>query len=648
MTAPSLPVRLCLCLAVSLCSVSLLSTDSIRAQGTRADWSRQHTPTELGRWMQQHFVGKSRVSSRKALAAARSLGWLRTGDELRLFKAQYRALMSQQGTGRVYRGAVSGSPLRATQLPAGAGGYGPMATINEQEYNGSTGFSNDVGPLTPVVTTIKGSLAARDMDSFRFVMPAEGVIKVGLLSTGTPPRYIITSEDGDELWGMVNENTGTFDMDLPKGTYHFVLYSFTNAGSYTLNLSAQFVTRPTLALGKTNSYKLKTDRLELFKLVLPSDGRIRLTLASTGGTDTYLYLLNQSWRYIYEVDDDSASTTGDAGLNAMLPAGTYYVYVIPDADTTTSITATHTPGSIPLLATSMSGNIPGGEEDFDLYRVVMAKTETLQMSIVGNGSNPIQDSYIQVFDRNMAQALDADEQNAGNSSLSKFSAVFPGGIFYAASTGFYDLGGYTISKSTTTGSTTAARAGTTPGNITTMDTAQTFAFSVRTPTGCTLEIVENTLLDAELFVLDAKTGLAMGWADESFGARTCGFGRVLPVGDYLLIVKDWDGGTGTFDANIEAPLAQVGASPSVVLRGGEGNLMVFLASGSALPTGVPVLPSLIDGLLLVGLGGSLTFPVTLPTGGVVDLKASLPKGVYLQAVEFDLTTLKGRFTNRIE
>ena len=57
------------------------------------------------------------------------------------------------------------------------------------------------------------------------------------------------------------------------------------------------------------------------------------------------------------------------------------------------------------------------------------------------------------------------------------------------------------------------------------------------------------------------------------------------------------------------------------------------------------IPGLTEGLLLVGLAGSVSFPLVLPAGGLLDLKISLPKGVFLQSVEFDLTTLMGTFSN---
>ena len=404
---------------------------------------------------------------------------------------------------------------------------------------------------------------------------------------------------------------------------------------------------PTLALNKLTPVSLDKS-LRVFRVVLAEDGRVTLKLASSPSADTSLWLLNSNWRYMFDVDD-AGSTGSDAGLNALLPKGVYLVYLTADVATTTGITTTFKAATIPALeTTALNGVLAGGEEDFDLYQVTVGESELTTLTIRGNGSNAIGDSYLRVYDSNMALALESDDESASASTLSSISATLPAGTYYAASVGYYDTGGYTISKTKATGSTVTAKAGTNKASITTLNSAVALRLSLRTPSRIEFDVVEETLADAEIFVLDAKTGLSVGWEDDAFDAASCSFGTQLAAGDYFVIVKDWSGGSGSFDVRIIPPMQRWGEAHAVMSYGHEGNPLFLVVGRKQVPATNP-LPGLVSGNLLIDLSGAGIFRLALPKGGILDFKAGMKpnSGLFVQTVEFETTT-RGAYSNLLD
>ncbi|MHC4898663.1 MAG: hypothetical protein ACYTGW_16320 [Planctomycetota bacterium] len=618
-----------------LSALTLLGAADLAAQ----HWHLTRSPQALEAWIGQRFQGRDVVPLRSVLGAARHLGWVKTAADAKLLKRQFRAIARQRGRTARF--------LDLMKTPALEPSAGPLAATVEKEYNDSEGFANDVGTVTTVAQTISGSLAANTVDSFAVTVPVDGVLQVAASVTGTAPEVLITSADGDEVWGMASSKAPPLDVEVPKGRYHVLLYQAQGTATYSLSLKMKVQPVSTLALGKQTQVALNTN-LKALKVVLAQDGRVTLNLSSTGSADTHLWLLSSSWRYLFDVDD-AGSTGTDAGLNALLPKGVYYVYLTSDAATTATITANFKAARIPLLGTAaINGTIPSGEEDFDLYRMVVGNAELVTLAIRGNGASPISDSYLFVYDSNMALSLESDDENASNSTLSSFTATMPPGTYYAASTGFYTKGGYTISKNTGKGSTVTAQAGTNAVTITTLDTAATLKLSLLTPSRIEFNVVEGTLIDAQVFVIDAKSGLSVGWEDDAVDATSCRFGTHLPAGDYFVIVKDWDGGTGTVDVRIIPPMQRWGTAFTARARGHEGNPLFLVIGTKQVPAQNPLL-GLVTGNLLIDLQTAVIFPLGLPTGGILDFQAGMKPntGFLVQTVEFETTT-SGAYSNLLK
>lgn len=573
------------------------------------------------------------LTLRRALKEARPDG----GVHAAVLKRQLRALAREHG--RSGRFLCRGSSMRRDEP-------GPLAATPEKEYNDSEAYAHEVGVLGTVAQVVTGSLGAREVDSFGVSLGADGVLQVAAQVQGTPPEVQVTSADGDEVLGMAWSKAPPLNLEVPAGRYFVRLYQPTGSCSYSLSLGMKSQALAALAPG-TASVSVGPG-LKALKLTLTEDGRVSIRLASSPSADTSLWLLNGRWRYVFDVDD-AGSIGREAGLNALLPKGEYFVYLRADVSTTTKVTTTLQASKIPVLGTTaLNGVIGGGEEDLDLYQVTVGAAELTTLAIRGNTGTPIGDSYLMVLDSNMGLALESDDEGGSLSSLSSISGVLPAGSYYVASTGYYDIGGYTISKATAKGTTVAAKAGTNQGTITALDSAVTFSLSLKTPSRVEFEVREDTLADAEIFVLDQKTGLSVGWEDDSFDASRCSFGTRLPAGEYYVIVKDWGGGKGSFDVRIVPPLARWGEAWTVMARGHEGNPLYLVIGRKQVPATNPLV-GLVSGNLLIDLSGASVFPLALPKGGFLDFRAGMKpqSGLFVQTVEF-ASPSRGEYSNLLD
>jgi hypothetical protein len=601
-----------------------------------ASAAAQSWPTssqQLEAWVRSQFAGEAKVTLRAVLNEARVKGLIRSPRDRHALKRSFRAISRSQGGSRQLL------ELQPRVLPIA---FGPLATT-EREYNDTPGYADHMGTLTPAGLSAQGTIASGDSDCYSFDVPVEGTATFNVTTSASSLSYYLFSERGEYLeWG--ESNIPSFG--LPAGRY-YIGFDASGPGSYTLNVGLTIQPLPVITPVGSNSYSIGTDP-KTFKVIVPSDGRFSLQLSSSGGADTELFLYNSKMRYMFDVWDDSRSVSGvDAGLDAQLPAGTYFVTVRSDAPTTTQFTSAFTAGALPTLAcaSSFNGTI-NGEESFDLYRVVTSSSQSSTISITQRG-NSIQDSYLVIFDRQMGFLVESDEETPA-SSMSGLSVTLPSGIFYAASTGYYDFGDYSMNRSCATAATTPALPGRNSGNVAMQATAISHTLTLRNDVPCEVEVTENTLFDAMVGIVDAKTGLSMGQNDTAWHYGSCNVAGPLAAGDYWFLVKDWDGGTGTYDLDILTPLYR-GAGNQLRGLDKQNNVIVFLAALGSFP-GVNPVPGLTTGNLLVDPLSMITFSVVVPANGKLDYGVPIApgSGLFLQQISFGGNPLQGVFSNRLD
>ncbi len=622
---------------------SLLVTLALLVSSAHAqNWSQTRTQVDLETWIASQFQGKQRVGLPAVLNAAKAKGWLQTASDRKLIKRQFRAIArTRPGSGHSINLGVIGK-MSHDHLPLAA---------QDLEYNDSTAYANDFGPVAPGVNSVSGNVLAGEIDSFRFEVLADATVVFSAAVNGPLPMMEITNAAGSDMWDMGFFSTPSATVNFPKGVYDVRLHGTAGAASYVLDLNVNSAPMPVLTPGQSISSALPATGLVGHRVVLPADGRLDVQ-SNAGGQDTILYLVNEDFCYVYTVEDDSRSASQlDAGLNALLPQGTYYLYFYSGNGNalSTVITTAFTAMTIPPLGgTTLTGVIAGGEEDFDTYTLLASQPEAITVTGAPSSAAPTSDAYFMLHDRRMTVAQDLDDSGLGNSLFPAGTVTMPAGLYYVSSSGMYDLGGYSVSRSSGPAVTTAALPGLNRGNLALSDVALTYTFSVQNDTPCEVDVVELGMSDAEVFVIDAKTGLSLGWSDTPFGDASCNFGPVLPKGDYYVIVKDWDGGPGTFDMLLNTPLHRR-AADRVFAVGTQGNPIVLLAGFGQTP-GINPLPNILVGDVFVDLNGSFTASVPMAANGVLDWGFSLPpgSGIFLQHLEIDVSLGKGFFSNLLK
>ncbi len=553
---------------------------------------------------------------------------------------------------RAWRRVVGRFRARSVHhVDARRSGATPNALVfTEREYNRSSAFADNAGILTPRGLQIDGSAVSGDVDTYAVRVLLDGNATLRLAGRGSTPisggGFVIFNERGyvyQASLGSVS-SFGSLQQRLPRGRY-FVQVRPRGIGDYRLDCQLKLGPIPALPLRGTKAITITKDP-SLYRFTVPVDGVYRITIQG-GVLDSLLTLYNAGLSWMYEVDDDSASTNTDAGLRAHLVKGDYFIALEAGGTGAATVTTKFTPRSIPALACgkSLNGTIPGGEEDFQLYRLALSSAQELQVSVQPRGTtNVLSDAYLWVYDRLGNEIMESDDDWAATGSI--VTGTFPKGTYYAASTGFFSAGDFTISAQCGAPVVTRAAPGTSrAAAIPRKDGHVTFTMDLGTPAGVDFQVFEQSLPDAELGVVSAATGLAVGWNDDTALKPDSEVSARLDRGRYYAIVHDYCGDDGTFRLMFNAPLFRDGSTPVLHGLGKNGDFTIPIASTRSVP-GFLIAP--FGGLFQLDLAASVVIgPVLIPGNGDLRYPFPFPKntGVVLQALHLDIRAPAGEFTN---
>ncbi|MCA8970998.1 MAG: hypothetical protein KDC95_14495 [Planctomycetes bacterium] len=626
--------RIARTLALS-CSLGLLTT-TLSAQSF-----------DFRSYIHKTWSDTSALSAHKFLERAAADGLLKSNSDRHRAKAAWSDVV------------LGGRRMRFAQRVRATKAMDPIvsplaAAVPEREYNGSIGFADDGVALTPAGIQFTGAIGATgEIDSFKFKTVVDGTVTITMQGQGSTPLqrgdFALFNERGHLIYFGESTTTtpATLSLDVPAGTYYIVAEGV-GTGSYGINVAFAIKTITALPLSGSINPTL-SPALSMFKFVLPSDGTYSITINGGANIDSILVLHSSMLSYMFDVDDASTSANYDAGLKARLPGGTYYVMLTTYGNTgPVALTTSFTAGAVPVLScnASVSGTIPGGQEDFDAYRVVVSPTQDLTLSVMPRGTaQPIGDPYLFVYDRECNEITESDDDYNFVGSIC--GGTLPTGTYYAASTGYWDYGDYTIASKCQASATTKTYPGTTTGgSLPAIDTHTTFLVEVGTPAGLEFQVNENTLPDAQIGIVDAATGLSWGYNDDSwFGNAGAEVDGRLAKGNFHAIVKEYAGDSGTFDLTINAPMFR--AQTTNLLRGlGKNGDFAILILSTNTTSGLAIPP--FGGFLELDLTtGFVVGPVAIPGIGELNYGFAFPpnSGVALQSLHFDVTVLGGEFTN---
>jgi len=629
-------------LVASLAAVCVSVGANLDAQNQ--NWGQSHSEQDLQAFIETNYAGR-RISTSKIQRAARTRGWLATQADAKVFKQQLRSIARRIGPSTRFLSVPD-----PTLQPVKGKWRGSLAAAPEVEHNGSEGYANDIGTIFNFPTTVTGAISSvSDSDHYRFNVLLDGRLTVTTTSPGSVPGIQISNSNGDSIWGYHYWDSGNTTLDLPAGTYCIALTAG-SATTYSMSLQFALGSMKTLAFGTPATTSLTSTGFDGSRVVLPQDGRLTLALTSNNVSDTYMIVQNEDWGFVIDSEDwDFGSGSVEAGLYGLLPKGTYYVYIAGDQTDTGTVTATFKAETIPTLdKTSVTGSLQYSDASYDIMKFVVTQTEEVTLTIrPNNGAAGITDTYAQILDSNM-QSLAESWEDSG-SWFSTFAFTLPPGTYYLSSSAYFSSGDYKADLSRANPSVTPVLAGENAISLAT-DKGVTLSFSLLTPSRVEVNLLEGGTIDCQMALMDANTGKVYAWEeDEYMGDESCQLGMVLPTGDYYIQVKEYAGSAGTASVNIMTPLHRF--TGNIVGYQGHGGALLYFVVGIAQVPAYNPLAGIISGNLLISLAAP-TVMVNAPLGatGKINFGASLTPGggLLLQAVEIDLTTAKGFYTNLLK
>ncbi|SHP77152.1 Bacterial pre-peptidase C-terminal domain [Mycobacteroides abscessus subsp. abscessus] len=214
----------------------------------------------------------------------------------------------------------------------------------EKEFNDTLSTSNTI----KVNTTYKGHLNDNyDQDFSKFTLSKAGNVKLAIKqkagatwyahiqdSKGNTYDYVYT--DGSELvLGYAYIEVG-----LPAGTYYIKIsgydedeqyefkVNYTESSYYEKEFNNSLSVANLISLNKTYKGVIQNNDKDFYKVTVPIDGVVNVSLSQSPGRYWYYQILDSTGKVIsYKYTDSSDLVSGNANIRVSLKKGTYYIQV---------------------------------------------------------------------------------------------------------------------------------------------------------------------------------------------------------------------------------------------------------------------------------------------------------------------------------
>ncbi|WP_455931482.1 hypothetical protein, partial [Priestia aryabhattai] len=222
----------------------------------------------------------------------------------------------------------------------------------EKEFNNNLTNANTIN----LNQTYKGSLKdTNDEDFYKVVVPSDGNVSLsvkqrhgaywyGAILNSKGQVYEDIHTDGSESV----EGYAVTQVGLPKGTYYIqiedssdaydkpyeIKVGFTASNNYEKEFNNNLTNANTINLNQTYKGSLKdTNDEDFYKVVVPSDGNVSLSVKQRYGAYWYGAILNSKGQVYEDIHTDgSESVEGYAVTQVGLPKGTYYIQIEDSSD----------------------------------------------------------------------------------------------------------------------------------------------------------------------------------------------------------------------------------------------------------------------------------------------------------------------------
>lgn len=259
-----------------------------------------------------------------------------------------------------YDTLVSGYAIAQVGLPKGTyyikndGGYEStyefkvsfMASNNyEKEFNNSMETANAIKLKESYIGRMKDDY---DEDFYKFTLPSDGRVKFSMKQKSGTKWYASIYNSNGKLHEEVETDSSTTvngyettEIGLPKGTYYIkiedgfqtthvpyeIKVEFTSGSYYEKEFNNDASTANTIKLNQTYKGKMEDyDDDDFYKITLPSDGIVTLSVKRKSGMSWQAELFNTKGDKLEDLNTDASSIVfGYETREIGLPKGTYYI-----------------------------------------------------------------------------------------------------------------------------------------------------------------------------------------------------------------------------------------------------------------------------------------------------------------------------------
>ncbi|KZE64102.1 hypothetical protein AWM68_13430 [Fictibacillus phosphorivorans] len=259
-----------------------------------------------------------------------------------------------------YDTLVSGYAIAQVGLPKGTyyikndGGYGStyefkvsyMASNNyEKEVNDSMATANSIKLKESYIGRMKDDY---DEDFYTFTLPSDGKVKFSMKQKSGVKWYASIYNSNGKLHEEIETDSSTTvngyetnEIGLPKGTYYIkiedgfytrheayeIKVEFTSRSYYEKEFNNDASTANTIKLNQTYKGKIEDyDDSDFYKIILPSDGIVTLSVNRKSGMSWQAELFNTKGDKLEDLNTNASSiVSGYETKQIGLPKGTYYI-----------------------------------------------------------------------------------------------------------------------------------------------------------------------------------------------------------------------------------------------------------------------------------------------------------------------------------
>ncbi len=553
----------------------------------------------------------------------------------------------------LYREAIARMQLEDGVASAGSGASGggsAPAAITERENNDTLGLADTLINTDSATGTV-GPFATDPRDTYRWLVAPDCWATISVsVGGGAVPSLSLSDADGRFMVPsvLVNPTTRSLTLQVPAGAYTITV---TGTNTYTLSTVCTPTVIPTLTGAPISTARpaSRADLYHTYRVVCGPTSNLNVTCLGGAGMDMGFVFGRAKGGRIFLVNN--VGVNSDPSLVTQPPAGVYYLFVYetgPLTGGTYTIDADCVcPGGPPALTcgATLAGNIATLDQK-DIYSVTVgALTNHTFTTILGTHT----DTILEVYDAEMGSLAENDDDfTLGNGNRSSLIQLpLPPGQYYVSVRPFSSvgtLGTYSVALACAPPVITPlpAERFTVGGGI---PAAGSAAFSYTACTATHLEISANVATSRlSCYGADGRLRAWYGIGGAPGLVQLVGTSVAKDETVYIVARTITALAAPAFTMLVQGGLAIDPPAPFGTLQHLDKVGRFHFVISSPTPVIPWQVPSPFTGWLCIQVDMVHVVPIT-GNGRVASFPASVPAGLFFQALSVEQSFLSGAMTN---